>query len=106
LDLAAFAVASTFTFATILAFATVVVTTAFAAALAFATVFAFAVVFTRIAARRVGAGTLILRVCFDCRSAHYQSGDGRSNEECSLCSAHSYFWFLLTSQRQTFAAAR
>jgi len=92
-NLAAFAVAATFTFATILAFATVAVAAAFAATFTFAVILAFAVMFAGVTARRVGAGRGILGVGFGRHATSHQSGDGRCDQECSLCSAHVFISF-------------
>ena len=84
-------------FATALAFAGIftraAVVAGLAAALAFTTVLAFAAMFAGVAAGRVGArgvGAGVLRLGND---AGQQPGDGRGDEECSLCSVHNVLSF-------------
>jgi hypothetical protein len=97
------AFAAAFALATVLAFATVVVAAAFAAALTFAGIFAFAVVFAHVTARRVRAGSVGAGILCLGDDAGHQSGDGRSDKECSLCSAHNVFLFcfFMKNRRST-----
>jgi hypothetical protein len=85
--------AAALAFAGVLAFATVTVTAALATALALASVLAFAVMFAGVAARRVCAGSIGAGVLRPGDNAGHQSGDGRSDKECSLCSVHNVFLF-------------
>jgi hypothetical protein len=88
------AFAAALAFAGVLTLATVIVAAALAAALTFAGVLAFAVMLAQVPARRIragGVGAGILRFGDD---AGHQSGDGRSDKECSLCSAHNVLFIL------------
>jgi uncharacterized protein (DUF58 family) len=86
----ALGIATALAVATVLAFATIVA--ALATALPFTTVFALAVVFAIVAARRIRARRVgVLRVNFRA-DARQQSGDGRADEECSLCSGHNVYF--------------
>jgi hypothetical protein len=94
------AFAAAFAFATVLAFATIIVAATFATALTLAGIFTFAIVFTRVVARRVRAGRCgIVSVALGGHAACQQSGHGCSNEECSLCSAHSFLILVLVCRR-------
>ena len=79
--------ATALAFAGILAFATVV--TGLAAALALATVFALAVVLAHVTTGRIGAGRIGAGVLCLGDDAGQQPGDGRGDEEGSLCSIHN-----------------
>jgi hypothetical protein len=95
------AFATALAFATVLALATVIVAAAFATALALATVQTFAVMFAGVAARRVRAGSVGAGILRPGDNAGHQSRDGRSDQECSLCSAHNVFFCLVYENRRS-----
>jgi hypothetical protein len=85
--------ATTLCVATALTLATVRALLATAAALPFATVLARAIVLARVTGGRVCARRVraVLREGFH-REARHQSGDGRRDKQCSLCSAHNFLF--------------
>jgi hypothetical protein len=82
----AIGVATTLSLAAVLALVSTATALPFATVLARAIMLASRVAARRIRARRVGA---VLCVSFHGYACH-QSGDGRSNEECSLGSGHTF----------------